>query len=52
MMRKIENVSKWMKDELEEAEKQAAARAQSDSQKMVNLLNVADEESLHLGIDE
>jgi hypothetical protein len=52
MMCKIVNITKWIKENPEEAEKQATAYSQSNSKKMVNLLHVEDEGSLHMGIED
>jgi hypothetical protein len=38
MMCKFVNITKWIKENPEEAEKQATAHSQSNSKKMVNLL--------------
>jgi hypothetical protein len=51
MMCKILNINKWIKENPEEAEKQRIIFAQTNSKRMVNLLQVDDEESLYQGIE-
>lgn len=51
MMCKVVNILKWIKENPEESEKQAAAYTQSHSKKMVNVLKVDDEEAQTLGIE-
>jgi hypothetical protein len=52
MMCKFVNVTKWIKENAEEAKKQATACSQTNSKKMVNLLHIEDEESPHMGIED
>ena len=51
MMCKIVNITKWIKDNPEEAEKQATLFAQTNSKRMVKLLQVDDEDALYEGIE-
>jgi hypothetical protein len=49
MMCKIMNINKWIKENPEEAERQATLFAQSNSKRMVNALKAEDETALHQG---
>ena len=51
MMCKIMHINKWIKDNPEEAERQATMFSQSNSKRMVNILQVEDEEALYAGIE-
>ena len=51
MMCKIMHINKWIKDSPEEAERQATMFSQSNSKRMVSILQVEDEEALYAGIE-
>jgi hypothetical protein len=51
MMCKIMNITKWIKENPDEAEKQATMFAQSNSKRMVNILQVENEAELYEGIE-